>query len=117
MLNLQVELEETNKRIEKMKQTVERNASNTTALEFISSLHRSQERTLEKVEKLYTSLNFQETFPELSNLPLEFIRTLIMARDLKINIRKRAIGTFFEWDRLDQAAGGCDQALGVLFSP
>ncbi|TFK61292.1 hypothetical protein BDN72DRAFT_863712 [Pluteus cervinus] len=35
------------------------------------------------------------------------------ARDLKINIRKRAIGSFFEWDKLDQANGGKNQALGT----
>lgn len=35
-----------------------------------------------------------------------------MARNLKINIRKRAIGSFFEWDRLDQAVGGQSQTLG-----
>jgi hypothetical protein len=37
-----------------------------------------------------------------------------MARDLKINIRKRAIGSFFEWDKLDRAAGGCEEVLGKL---
>lgn len=37
-----------------------------------------------------------------------------MARDLKISIRKRAVGSFFEWDRLDQAVGGREQNLGVL---
>ncbi|KAF9006921.1 hypothetical protein BDQ17DRAFT_1324214 [Cyathus striatus] len=36
-----------------------------------------------------------------------------MARDLKINIRKRAVGSFFEWDRLDQATGGKDKPLGT----
>ncbi|KAI6003806.1 hypothetical protein EDD15DRAFT_2360083 [Pisolithus albus] len=36
-----------------------------------------------------------------------------MARDLKINIRKRAIGSFFEWDKLDRAVGGKDKPLGT----
>ncbi|KAG1845653.1 hypothetical protein F4604DRAFT_1595417 [Suillus subluteus] len=36
-----------------------------------------------------------------------------MARDLKINIRKCAIGSFFEWDKLDRAVGGANQALGT----
>lgn len=36
-----------------------------------------------------------------------------MARDLKISIRKRAVGSFFEWDRLDQAVGGREQNLGT----
>jgi len=64
------------------------------------------------VEALYVSLDIQESFPDLDGVDLEFVRTLLMARDLKINIRKRAIGSFFEWDRLDQAVGGRNQALG-----
>lgn len=39
------------------------------------------------------------------------MRTLLLARDLKINIRKRAVGRFFEWDKLDRAVGGKDKAL------
>ena len=38
-----------------------------------------------------------------------------MARDLKINIRKRAIGTFFEYDKLDQAVAGHSNPLGQRF--
>ena len=38
-----------------------------------------------------------------------------MARDLKINIRKRAIGTFFEYDKLDQAVAGHSNPLGRRF--
>ncbi|OJA20345.1 hypothetical protein AZE42_12701 [Rhizopogon vesiculosus] len=36
-----------------------------------------------------------------------------MARDLKMNIRKRVIASFFEWDKLDYAVGGTQQALGT----
>lgn len=58
------------------------------------------------MQQLYESLNIEESFPELQNIDLDFVRLLVLARDLKINIRKRAIGSFFEWDRLDQVAGG-----------
>ena len=64
------------------------------------------------VEVLYVSLDIQESFPDLDGVDLEFVRTLLVARDLKINIRERAIGSFFEWDRLDQAVGRRNQALG-----
>jgi len=64
-----------------------------------------------KVENLYGSLNVSERFPELRGVDLDFVRTLLLARDLKINIRKRAIGSF-EWERLDQAVGGKAQPLG-----
>ena len=82
------------------------------SLEILSKLETGQERLKEKVELLYASLNVHSSFPELEGIDLDFIRILLMARDLKINIRKRAIGSFFEWDKLDQAAGGRDQAIG-----
>jgi hypothetical protein len=65
-----------------------------------------------KVETLYSSLNVQDRFPELDGVNLDFVRVLLMARDLKMNIRKRAIASFFEWDKLDRAVGGSHQALG-----
>ena len=37
---------------------------------------------------------------------------ILTARDLKINIRLKATSMFFELDRLDQAAGGVNPALG-----
>jgi hypothetical protein len=81
------------------------------SLEILSRLETGQERLKEKVELLYASLNVHTSFPELEGIDLDFVRTLLMARDLKINIRKRAIGSFFEWDKLDQAAGGHDQPI------
>jgi hypothetical protein len=66
-----------------------------------------------KVEGLYSSLNIPNQFPDLHDVDLEFVRYLLLARDLKINIRKRAIGSFFEWERLDQAVGGKAQPLGM----
>jgi hypothetical protein len=78
----------------------------------IRSLERTSSKLTEKVENLYASLNIQDSFPELHGVDLEFVRILLLARDLKINIRKRAIGSFFEWERLDQAVGGRNQTLG-----
>ncbi|KAG2104041.1 uncharacterized protein F5147DRAFT_775752 [Suillus discolor] len=71
------------------------------------------ERLMHKVEVLYASLNVQDRFPELDGLNLEFVQTLLLARNLKMNIRKRAIGSFFEWDKLDRAVGESQQALGT----
>lgn len=75
-------------------------------------MERTHNRLLEKVQALYSSLNVEDHFPELRGVNLDFVRILLMARDLKINIRKRAIGSFFEWDKLDRAVGGKDKALG-----
>jgi hypothetical protein len=87
------------------------------SLRLLTALKETHKGLKEKVEALYASLNVQDSFPELQGIDLEFVRTLLMARDLKINIRKRAIGSFFEWDKLDQAAGGRDQAIGTSLSP
>jgi hypothetical protein len=83
---------------------------------LLVSLERIHNRLEAKVDDLYSSLNVQDAFPELHGIDFEFIQTLLMARDLKINIRKRAIGSFFEWDKLDQAVGGREEALGTFIS-
>ena len=95
-----------------MQRIIAEDSNNKEAIHFLDSLRKTHERAISKVEELYVSLNVTDALPEVKGLSLEFMRTLLMARDLKINIRKRAIGTFFEWDRLDRAAGGRDQPLG-----
>ena len=81
-------------------------------LKALKSLERTHDRLNDKVDALFASMNISGSFSELKGIDLEFVRTLLMARDLKINIRKRAIGSFFEWDKLDQAVGGRGVALG-----
>ena len=87
---------------------------NAVSKESLLELRETQEKLKDKVEELYASLNVHDAFPELVDVDLEFVRTLLMARDLKINIRKRAIGSFFEWDKLDQATKGRHQLLGQI---
>ena len=69
-----------------------------------------------KAKALYSSLNVHEQFLELTNVSLDFVQILLMAWDLKINIRKRAVGSFFEWDKLDCAVGGKDKPLGMFIA-
>ena len=76
--------------------------NNPKAKDLLKTLDKSHSHTIQQVESLYASLNVPDDFPELRDLPLTFVHTLIMARDLKTNIRKRAIGSFFEWDKLDR---------------
>lgn len=82
----------------------------------LQELRNHHQQLLAGVEKLYKSLNIQDKCPELDGVDIKFVRTLLLARDLKINIRKRAVGSFLEWERLDQAVGGKHQALGTHFS-
>jgi hypothetical protein len=83
------------------------------ARDLTDGLSRTHERLKSKVDSLYASLNLHAALPELKGVNRNFLQVLFMARDLKINIRKRAIGSFFEWDRLDQAVGGRNPTLGM----
>ncbi|KAI0716907.1 hypothetical protein C8Q76DRAFT_795144 [Earliella scabrosa] len=113
VLHLQSELDDIKKFVNAMQTHIATENTNPQAHHFLRSLQQSHARTIEQVEALYASLNVPEEFPEVLGLSLPFVRTLVMARNLKINIRKRAIGSFFEWDKLDRAAGGRDQPLGT----
>ncbi|KAG6855383.1 hypothetical protein H0H87_003901 [Tephrocybe sp. NHM501043] len=79
---------------------------------LLSNLQQMQEEFKEKSEVLYSSLNIHDFFSKLVGVDLEFVQTLPMVRDLNINICKWAIGSFLEWDKSDQAAGGWEQNLG-----
>ncbi|KAG1859382.1 hypothetical protein DFJ58DRAFT_840241 [Suillus subalutaceus] len=68
-------------------------------LEALESLERGHNRLMNKVEALYSSLNVHDRFPELHGINLEFVRILLMARDLKMNIEQ---------------SGGAQQALGLM---
>ena len=112
VLTLQTELTAIDNYLNHVKKAISDGSDNPEVFRFLQSLQRTHGETLSKVEELYTSLNVTDIFPEIEGLPLEFVRMLLLVRDLKMNIRKRAIGTFFEWDKLDRAAGGRDQPLG-----
>jgi hypothetical protein len=114
VLTLQGELDTVDNFLKNTKAVISKSSATQESLTLIASLERSQDRLKRKVEDLYASLNVHDSFPELRGINLEFARTLLMARDLKINIRKRAIGSFFEWDKLDRAVGGRDETLGKL---
>lgn len=112
VLALQADLDTVDSALQATRVALSATHSTDHSIDILSGLEASQDQLKTEVEALYSSLNVHESFPELEGIDLEFVRTLLMARDLKINIQKRAIGSFFEWDKLDQAAGGRDQALG-----
>lgn len=117
VLTLQGDLDTIDKALSAAKATFAKSPHSKEVQACIRYLQNSQEEIQDKVEALYASLNVHESFPELDGVDFDFVRTLLMARDLKINIRKRAIGTFFEFDKLDQAAAGRNNPLGTLLFP
>jgi hypothetical protein len=110
ILALQSEIEGVNRTIQTTKTSLAKSIPD--AATVIKELEKAQNDLVAKVEQLYASLNIQDSFDDLDGIDLCFVHTLLLARDLKINIRKRAIGAFFEWDKLDRAVGGRNQPLG-----
>lgn len=112
---LQAEIDAVAEAIQAARTSIQKADAKTTRspLKIIVDLEHTEEQLRTDAEALYASLNIHESFPELQNVNLEFLQTLLMARDLKINIRKRAIGSFFEWAKLDRAVGGKAQPLGT----
>jgi len=111
VLGLQADLEASDRALQTARTIIEKDVTQDT-LQALESLERGHDRLLNKVDVLYTSLNIHDRFPELHGVNLEFVRILLLACDLKMNIRQRAIGSFFEWDKLDRAVGGKQKTLG-----
>ncbi|KAF7372425.1 hypothetical protein MVEN_00103700 [Mycena venus] len=114
VLSLQTQIDTVEKTIDDTKKTLQGSGASVHLLALLRGLEQTHERLGREAEELYTSLKIQKTFPELQDLPLEFAQTLHVMRDLKINICKRAIGSFFEWESLDRAVSG---RQGPLASP
>lgn len=115
VLMLQADIDASECTLRSTRSALQKSHASSDSFNVLSSLERSHARLLDKVDALYTSLNVHDKFPELKGVNREFVQILLMARDLKINIRKRAIGSFFEWDKLDRAVGGKEKALGTFW--
>lgn len=113
ILTLQAEADASEKTLQSMRLSLAKGSPSPQSLRALARVQEHHELRKDVIEDLYSSLCIEDSFPELDGVDLEFVRTLLIVRDLKINVRKRAIGSFFEWDRLDQATGGREQTLGV----
>ncbi|KAJ7454650.1 hypothetical protein FB451DRAFT_1517175, partial [Mycena latifolia] len=113
VLSLQAQIDAVEQSIADVKNTIKGPDASPDSIGLLRSLTRTNETLNTQAEALYASLNISQSFPELQNLPLEFVRMLVVMRDLNINIRKRAIGSFYEWETLDRAVGGRREALGT----
>lgn len=117
VLKLQDQIDAVEKSIHEAKQSLTGGTAPADSLTHIRHLQSTHETLSSQAEALYASLNIHDSFPELRGLPLEFVRTLIIMRDLKMNIRDRAIESFYEWETLDRAVAGRREPLGILRSP
>jgi hypothetical protein len=114
VLQLQTQIEAVEASIKSAETAIcaSRGRPRTQAKATIVLLEDTHQDLTEQAEQLYASLNIDVGLPEIAGHGLEFTRLLLQARDLKAAIRTRLVGRFFEWERLDQAAGGIGPALG-----
>lgn len=112
VLTLQGDIDTIEKTLHNTRRTIAQGEAPKDSLATIVTMEHTQQRLQEESERLYASLNIHDSYPELQGMSLEFVRTLLLTCDLKINICKRAVASFFEWDRLDSAMGGKSNPLG-----
>ncbi|OCH93070.1 hypothetical protein OBBRIDRAFT_863019 [Obba rivulosa] len=113
VLSLQAEIERVENALEAVRDQFQASGSSTESIAILTKLVRSSDDLGKRAESLYSSLNIANIFPELHGLPPDFVRMLVLARDIKINIRKRVTAQLLEFDRIDRAAGGKDNPLGT----
>ncbi|KAF9053459.1 hypothetical protein BJ165DRAFT_1339824 [Panaeolus papilionaceus] len=113
ILMLQEEIENLEDRIKGAKKRLKGQRRRKQTKKSIQSLHSQHESLVEEVEELFSSLKIHRTYPELKGLGADFVRTLILASEVKQTIRRQATESFFELSRLDQAVGGHHQPLGT----
>ncbi|KAJ7573140.1 hypothetical protein C8J56DRAFT_1066824 [Mycena floridula] len=111
VLTLQTEIDTINASIQAVRATLIKTPGAVVPLANLHTLETAHVILKGKADDLYASLNVAETYPELQGIQVAFV--LLLARDLKISLHKRAIGSFLEMDRLDQAVGGGNEALGT----
>ncbi|EMD40519.1 hypothetical protein CERSUDRAFT_44780, partial [Gelatoporia subvermispora B] len=113
VIALQADIERVEYAIEGIRTQFRENRSSSESSGILARLFRTSADLSDKVDSLYTSLNVANTFPELKGLHINFVRMLLLTRDIKINIRKRVTAQLLEFDRLDRAAGGRSNPLGT----
>lgn len=116
-MTLQADLDTSNTALQSTRLMLEKGAASKDTLRALEALEKGHDCLMAKVKILYASLNIHDQFPELEGINLDFVQLLLMACDLKMNIRKWAITSFFGWDKLDRAVSGAQQALGKSSLP
>ncbi|KAJ7309971.1 hypothetical protein DFH08DRAFT_719066 [Mycena albidolilacea] len=113
VLKLQGQIDGIENLISEAKVSMTKAGASKNSLNLLKGLQLTHETLSTQAEALYSSLNIQEVYPELKGLPLQFTHLLVAMRDLKINLRHRAIGSFYEWESIDQAVKGKREPQGT----
>ncbi|KAH7918434.1 hypothetical protein BV22DRAFT_987045, partial [Leucogyrophana mollusca] len=86
VLTLQTDLDSAEKALQHARTTIAKGEASEGTLALLAGLERAHRRVMDKVETLYSSLNFHDCVPELNSIDLKFVQSLLMVRNLKINI-------------------------------
>ncbi|KAJ7600345.1 hypothetical protein C8J56DRAFT_768015 [Mycena floridula] len=113
LMALQAQISGIDSSIENVQKAIRGAHGTRQSLELIKTLQATQTSLKCQVDSLYASLNLSADFPTIVGLSIEHVQTLIMARSLKTVLRKKAISSFMEWDRLGQSIGGRQQTIGT----
>ncbi|KAJ7206085.1 hypothetical protein GGX14DRAFT_551559 [Mycena pura] len=113
VLALQVQIDGVDKSISEARHSITESQASRDSMQLLVGLETTHEKLSKQADALYASLNIQDIFPALRDLPLDLARLLLTMRDLKMNIRRQAVGSFFEWETLDRAVSGRREPLGT----
>ena len=86
ILTLQANIDTIKRTLQNMRRTISQGEAPKHSLSTIVMMEQTQQQLQEESEKLYALLNIHNSYPKLQGMGLEFIRTLLLAHDLKINI-------------------------------
>jgi hypothetical protein len=76
------------------------------AREHLANLERQYNMIVADIDELFTASHIQDHHSPLLSVRNKMLKICLLANDLKMFIRKRAIRAFLESDRLIQAVGG-----------
>ncbi|KAJ7878978.1 hypothetical protein B0H14DRAFT_3774904 [Mycena olivaceomarginata] len=113
VLGLQTQIDAVEQSIEDTKKSVTGPNATPESLDLLRGLEATHETLSSQAQMLYGSLNIHEGIPELRGLPLAFVTLLMTMRNLKMEIRRRAINSFKELATLRRAVAGQREANGT----
>ncbi|KAF8907605.1 hypothetical protein CPB84DRAFT_1843822 [Gymnopilus junonius] len=88
LLSLQGDLKMVEKSIHATEALLATSTTPEKSKKILQGLYGSHAAFTKSIDELYVSLNFYDSYPDLKGANLEFVRLLLLALDLKINIRK-----------------------------
>ncbi|KAJ2923323.1 hypothetical protein H1R20_g13768, partial [Candolleomyces eurysporus] len=113
ILQIQTEIQDLENTIQKSSSLVKSGVLPAACRSSIQDLQRLCTDIQAKAQQMYTALNVSHEFPTIQGIELEFIRKIFLLRELKFQVQRRATSTFWEFNKLDRAAGGKDVPHGT----